>query len=133
MVTLSNTSKKAVLVALLLMTGVAMLSPLAYAAEGAGVDPEEEARLQAEAHRKAQAEATTGSGLRAVGLGLGAAIAIAGAGIATSKAQAAVGAGGTGAITEKPELFGNVLILFAIPETIVVFGFVIAIMLVLAI
>ncbi|MCL4691211.1 MAG: V-type ATP synthase subunit K [Candidatus Hydrogenedentes bacterium] len=100
------------------------LAPLGFAAEGAA---------EGEAESVAQTSATTGSGLRALGLGLGAGIAIAGAGIATSKAQAAVGAGGTGAITEKPELFGNVLILFAIPETIVVFGFVIAIMLVLAI
>ena len=32
-------------------------------------------------------------------------------------------------LAEKPELFGNVLILFAIPETIVLFGFVIGILL----
>jgi V/A-type H+-transporting ATPase subunit K len=133
MVTLSNMSKKVALVALMLLVGMMTLAPLGYAAEGAGVDEAEEARLNAETVRKARAEASTGSGLRALGLALGAGIAIAGAGIATSKAQAAVGAGGTGAITEKPELFGNVLILFAIPETIVVFGFVIAIMLVLAI
>ncbi len=124
MVTLSETSKKAVLVALLLLAGMLTLAPLGFAAEGTA---------EGEAESVAQTSATTGSGLRAVGLGLGAAIAIAGAGIATSRAQAAVGAGGTGAITEKPELFGSVLILFAIPETIVVFGFVIAIMLVLAI
>ncbi|GMV93530.1 MAG: hypothetical protein AMXMBFR82_33080 [Candidatus Hydrogenedentota bacterium] len=124
MVTLSDTSKKAVLAALLLLAGMLTLAPLGFAAEGAA---------EGEAESVAQTSATTGSGLRALGLGLGAGIAIAGAGIATSKAQAAVGAGGTGAITEKPELFGNVLILFAIPETIVVFGFVIAIMLVLAI
>ena len=36
------------------------------------------------------------------------------------------GAGGTGALPEKPELFTNVLILVALPETVVVFGFVIA-------
>ncbi len=40
--------------------------------------------------------------------------------------QAGVGSGGTGAMAEKPELFANVLILFAIPETIVILGFVIA-------
>jgi V/A-type H+-transporting ATPase subunit K len=124
MVTLSNTSKKAALIALMLLVGMLTIAPLGFAAEGTA---------ESEAESVAQTSATTGSGLRAIGLGLGAAIAIAGAGIATSRAQAAVGAGGTGAITEKPELFGNVLILFAIPETIVVFGFVIAIMLVLAI
>jgi V/A-type H+-transporting ATPase subunit K len=51
------------------------------------------------------------------------------AGIGTGLAQSGVGAGGTGAMAEKPELFTNVLILFAIPETIVLFGFVIAIIL----
>lgn len=69
-------------------------------------------------------------GLAVLGLGLGAGIAVAGAGLATGLAQSGVGAGGTGALAEKPELFGNVLILFAIPETIVVFGFVIAFLLI---
>ena len=32
---------------------------------------------------------------------------------------------GTGALAEKPELFTNILILVALPETIVVLGFVI--------
>jgi V/A-type H+-transporting ATPase subunit K len=68
-------------------------------------------------------------GLGVLGLGLGAGLAVGLAGLATGLAQSGVGAGGTGALAEKPELFGNVLILFAIPETIVVFGFVIAFML----
>lgn len=121
MVTLSEMTKKAGIVALLMLVGVLVAAPLSFAAEA----PAEEGA--------AAQDASTGSGLRAMGLAIGAGIAIAGAGLATGRAQAAVGAGGTGAITEKPELFGNVLILFAIPETIVVFGFVIAIMLVLAI
>lgn len=69
---------------------------------------------------------TLGDGIRVLGLAIGAGIAIAGAGLGTARAQAAVGAGGTGAMAEKPELFTSVLILFAIPETIVVLGFVIA-------
>lgn len=76
---------------------------------------------------------SVGNGLRIAGLAIGAGIAIAGAGLATARAQAAVGAGGTGALAEKPELFGNILILFAIPETIIILGFVIAILIVLAI
>ena len=44
-----------------------------------------------------------------------------------------MGSGGTGAIAEKPELFANVLILFAIPETIIILGFVIAFLLINAI
>ncbi len=127
MVTLSNAPKKAAMLSLLLLVGMLTAAQFAFAAEGPG------AKAEGPVESVSQTSATTGSGLRALGLAVGAGIAIAGAGIATSRAQAAVGAGGTGAITEKPELFGNVLILFAIPETIVVFGFVIAIMLVLAI
>lgn len=73
--------------------------------------------------------ASVGDGLRAAGLALGAGIAIAGGALGTGRAQAGVGAGGTGAVTEKPELFANILILFAIPETLVVLAFVVAILL----
>jgi V/A-type H+-transporting ATPase subunit K len=69
------------------------------------------------------------SGFKAMGLGIGAGLAVGLAGMGTGRAQAGVGAGGTGAIVEKPELFAQVLILFAIPETLVIFGFVIAILL----
>jgi V/A-type H+-transporting ATPase subunit K len=72
---------------------------------------------------------STGDGLATLGIAIGAGIAIAGGALATGRAQAAVGAGGTGALAEKPELFGSILILFAIPETLVIFAFVIAIML----
>ena len=65
-----------------------------------------------------------------LGIGIGAGLAVAGAGIGTGLAQSGVGAGGTGAMAEKPELFTNVLILFAIPETIVILGFVIAFLLI---
>ena len=108
------------MIALLALVAIAgSLAPVAYAAEGA-----EDGTTAVEKDRQ---QSSVGYGLRAMG------IAIAGAGLATGRAQAGVGAGGTGALAEKPELFGNVLILFAIPETIVVFGFVIAIMLVQAI
>lgn len=73
-----------------------------------------------------EGEAGLGDGLRVLGLGIGAGLAVGLAGLGTGRAQAGVGAGGTGAMAEKPELFTNVLILFAIPETIVILGFVIA-------
>lgn len=114
------------MIALLALVAIAAsLAPVAYAAEGA-----EDGTTAVEKDRQ---QSSVGYGLRAMGIAIGAGIAIAGAGLATGRAQAGVGAGGTGALAEKPELFGNVLILFAIPETIVVFGFVIAIMLVQAI
>ncbi len=69
------------------------------------------------------------SGLAGLGLGIGAGLAVGLAGIGTGLAQSGVGAGGTGAMAEKPELLTNVLILFAIPETVVILGFVIAFLL----
>ncbi len=65
----------------------------------------------------------TASGLGKLGLGIGAGLAVGLAGIGTGLAQAGVGAGGTGTLAEKPELFGRVVALFAIPETIVILGF----------
>lgn len=67
-----------------------------------------------------------GDGIKYAGVAIGAALALVGGALGTGRAQASIGAGGMGAIAEKPELFTNVLILVAIPETIVVFGFVIA-------
>ena len=114
MVTVSKL-KSVVFFGLALMALVLVFAPGAFAAEGA--------------EAAAAGDVSTGAGLRAMGLAIGAGIAIAGAGLGTARAQAAVGAGGAGAMTEKPELFTNILILFAIPETIVVLGFVIAFML----
>lgn len=75
---------------------------------------------------EAAAGATTlGEGIKIAGLGIGAALAFLGGALGTGRAQASIGAGGTGALAEKPELFTSVLILVALPETIVVFGFVI--------
>jgi len=46
--------------------------------------------------------------------------------LATAWAQSRIGAAGAGALAEKPELSGTVIILVAIPETMVLLGFVIA-------
>lgn len=73
----------------------------------------------------AAAATTVGEGIRVAGIALAAGIALVGAALGTGRAQAAIGAGGTGALAEKPELFTNILILVALPETIVVLGFVI--------
>jgi len=91
-------------------------APLAMAAEeAAGGNP---------------ATTSIGEGIRVAGIALAAAIALVGAALGTGRAQAAIGAGGTGAMAEKPELFINVLILVALPETIVVLGFVIGFLIV---
>jgi V/A-type H+-transporting ATPase subunit K len=69
------------------------------------------------------------SGL-AVGLAaLGAALALGLAALGTGYAQAKIGAAGVGSITEKPELLPTVLIFLVIPETMVILGFVVAILL----
>ena len=57
---------------------------------------------------------------------LAAALAIGIPAIATALAQRAIGSAGVGAISEKPELLGSVIILVAIPETLVILGFAVA-------
>jgi V/A-type H+-transporting ATPase subunit K len=73
------------------------------------------------------AAASTGRGSLGI-IGIGAALAVGLTGLATGLAQSKIGAAGAGAITEKPELMGMVIILLALPETVVIFGFVVAIM-----
>ena len=46
--------------------------------------------------------------------------------LATSIAQRAIGSAGVGALAEKPELVGAIIILVAIPETLVILGFAVA-------
>jgi V/A-type H+-transporting ATPase subunit K len=55
-----------------------------------------------------------------------AALAIGLTAIATAWAQSRIGAAGAGTLAEKPELAGTIVILVAIPETMVILGFVIA-------
>ena len=54
----------------------------------------------------------------AIAFGLGA--------IGTGLAQAKIGAAGAGVIAEKPDLFGLALVFLALPETLVILGFVVA-------
>jgi len=57
---------------------------------------------------------------------IGAALAVGIAAIATAYTQAKIGAAGVGALAEDDSLFGQVLILTVIPETMVIFGLVVA-------
>lgn len=61
-------------------------------------------------------------------IALGSAIAIGSSAIAAAWAEKAIGVAAIGAMAEKEELFGKGLILTVIPETIVIFGLVIAIL-----
>ncbi len=61
-------------------------------------------------------------------IAIGAATAIGLTAIAAGIAEKSIGAAAIGAMAEKEELFGKGLILTVIPETLVIFGLVIAIM-----
>jgi V/A-type H+-transporting ATPase subunit K len=62
---------------------------------------------------------------------LAAALAVAGGAIGTGWAQSRIGAAGAGSIAEKPEATGSIFILVALPETMVILGFVVAAMILL--
>jgi V/A-type H+/Na+-transporting ATPase subunit K len=65
-----------------------------------------------------------------IGKAIGAALAIGLAAIGTGYAQGKIGAAGAGAIAEKPETFGRIMILEALPEVLAVLGFVVAAMII---
>jgi V/A-type H+-transporting ATPase subunit K len=66
-------------------------------------------------------------GLIAIGAGLAVGL----AGLGTSYAQANIGSAGAGTIAEKPELTGTIILLVAIPETVLILGFAVAAMIIL--
>jgi len=59
-----------------------------------------------------------------------AALTMIGTGFATAWAEKVVGGAAVGAMAEKPELFGKGLVMMVLPETIVIFGLLIAFFLV---
>lgn len=63
-------------------------------------------------------------------LSIGAGLAVGLAAIGTGYAQARIGSAGIGALAEKPDLAGRVILLVAIPETLVILGFAVAAMLI---
>ena len=64
-------------------------------------------------------------------IGLGAALAVGIPALATAYAQAKIVSAGAATIAEKPETAAMMIILEALPETMVILGFVVAIMLIL--
>ncbi len=83
----------------------------------------------AQEHAEEQAE-------EAGGLGLGlkfiaSALAVGLCALGTGFAQSRIGSAGVGAIVEKPDTTGVVIILLAIPETMVILGFVVAAMIII--
>ena len=64
-------------------------------------------------------------------IALSAALVLAVSALATAWAQSRIGAAGAATLAEKPELSGTVIILVAIPETMVILGFVVAVLIIL--
>ena len=60
-----------------------------------------------------------------------AALVMAVAALATAWAQSRIGAAGAAALAEKPEVSTTVVIMIAIPETVAILGFVVAVMILL--
>ena len=90
---------------LLLALAFALLGSMGFAAE------------------EAAAGTSLGGGLAAIGAGLALGLAAVGVGLA----QGRIGAAAAGAVAEKPELFGTLLIYLVLPETLVIFGFLVVI------
>jgi V/A-type H+-transporting ATPase subunit K len=66
------------------------------------------------------------TGLMAIGAGLAVGLAA----LATGYAQGRIGAAGMGVLAEKRELMGTILIFVALPETMVILGFAVAVIIV---
>lgn len=75
-----------------------------------------------------EAAASGAEGLKAIGAGLAVGI----AGLGTGIAQARIGSSGMGAIAEDTSNLGYAILLVAIPESILIFGFVVAALLLFA-
>ena len=112
--------------ALLAMIAALLLMPLA------GLWAQEQAQSAAEGQPAQAAQpARPPKGPLATGLiAIGAALAVGLTALGTGLAQGRIGAAGAGTIAEKPESTGSVILLVAIPETMVILGFVIAIVIV---
>ena len=64
-------------------------------------------------------------------IAIAAAVALSSAAFATAWAQSRIGAAAAASLAEKPELAGTAIILVAIPETMVILGFIVAVLLIL--
>jgi V/A-type H+-transporting ATPase subunit K len=65
-------------------------------------------------------------GLRAGLLGIAAALSVAFGALGTAWAQSRIGAAAAGAMAERPEIGGLMLVFLALPETMIILGFLVA-------
>lgn len=110
---------KKILAIILLLTVILPWATLALASETAA--PGSEAATQVPAAK---------DNMMTLYKALGAALAIGFASFATALAQSKIGAAASGALAEKPEVAGTLIILEALPETIIILGFVIALLII---
>jgi V/A-type H+-transporting ATPase subunit K len=87
----------------------------------AGVSAAQEQNQQATTQEPKKRDITVGL------IAASAAIAVGLCAIGTGLAQSRIGAAGAGTIAEKPEAAGTIILLLAIPETMVILGFVVAV------
>ena len=80
------------------------------------------AAMAAEAPAEGARTLTMAHGL----LGLAAALAVAFGAIGTAWAQSRIGSAAAGAMAERPEIGGQMLIFLVLPETLIIFGFLVA-------
>ncbi len=100
---------------------VVMLVVLFIGSSAAWAEEAAQAPQQAAAQEPKKRDITLGI------IAAAAAIAVGLCAIGTGLAQSRIGAAGAGTIAEKPESSGTIILLVAIPETMVILGFVVAI------
>jgi V/A-type H+-transporting ATPase subunit K len=61
-------------------------------------------------------------------IAVAAALAVGVSAVATAWVQSRIGSAGAGALAEKPEVRGAIIVMLAIPETLVILGFVVAVL-----
>jgi V/A-type H+/Na+-transporting ATPase subunit K len=61
-------------------------------------------------------------------IAVAAALAVGISAVATAWVQSRIGSAGAGALAEKPEVRGAIIVMLAIPETLVILGFVVAVL-----
>jgi V/A-type H+/Na+-transporting ATPase subunit K len=72
-----------------------------------------------------------GGDMELLAITLGAALAVGLSALATGWAQSKIGSAGAATIAERPELSSTIIIMLAIPETMVILGFVVAVLIML--
>lgn len=84
------------------------------------------AGLPALAAEAPEAAPRAADGVRAGLLGIAAALSVAFGALGTAWAQSRIGAAAAGAMAERPEIGGLMLVFLALPETMIILGFLVA-------